>query len=156
MASTIPNHYTKGRPNKMADPEAAYQVAEMLVNGSTREQVAEVMGVRKEAVTRWKRDPRVQVHIKRLIKDRVYEITRKTDSEIASRLQNPGELTVKELLAIRSEFLGGALRDETNEVDEGTINEAAALLEDNPEAAEALRQLLSGSVPQAASEPSSE
>jgi transposase-like protein len=147
MASTVPNHYTKGRPHAMADPEKAQLVAQMLVDGATRAEVAEVMGVRPEAITRWKRDPRVQKHIKDLIKDRVYEITRKTDSEIASRLQNPQELTVKELLAIRSEFLGGQMREETTEVDEQAINEAAALLERNPDAAEQLRQLLKGQAP---------
>jgi transposase-like protein len=141
------------RPNTMADPELATKVAEMLVDGATRQEVADVMGVTPETVTRWRRDPRVQTHIKRLIKDRVYEITRKTDSEIASRLADPKALTVKELLAIRSEFLGGALREETQEVDEHTINEAAALLEDNPEAAAALRQLLSGGGSRAASTP---
>lgn len=138
------------RPNAMEDAEKAFHVAEMLVDGATRQDVADVMGVRPETVTRWRRDPRVQKHIKTLIKDRVYEVTRKTDSEIAKRLANPEDLTVKELLAIRAEFLGGALREETNEVDEATINEAAALLEDNPEAAAALRRLLSGDGPTAA------
>jgi hypothetical protein len=141
----------------MADPEMALAVAELLVNGATRQDIADVYGLGSlHTVTRWKSDPRVQVHIKRLIHERTYEITRKTDTEILNRLSNPEELTVKEILAIRQEFLGGTMREETESIDEATINEAAALLEDNPEAADMLREMLKGAVVPVAPEPSSE
>ena len=145
MASTIPNHYTGGRPSRLRDPEAVQQIAELLVAGCTREEIAIAMGVSDvKTVTNWKKDPRVQLAARKLVQDRVIDITRKVDSTIFGRLANPEDLTIKELLEIRKEFLGGALRDQTTEVDEATVNEALEFFESDPEAAAQLRALLGG------------
>ncbi len=135
----------RGRPHHLDDPEFAQQVAELFVAGCSRTEMCDALGVQDpKTITKWRRDPRVTTIAKKLISDRVLEITRKTDAEIATRLMNASELTVKEILDIRKEFLGGALREQTQEVDEHTINEAMSLFESNPEVAQQLRDLLAG------------
>ncbi len=61
---------------------------------------------------------------------------------IAERLQHAGDMTITELLAVRKEFLGGALRMQTEKADESTIVEAQDWLERNPKAADQLEELL--------------
>lgn len=122
------------RPHTLADPEKCRQVAEMFVAGCTRPEIAEVMGVSDlDTVTRWRRDPRVKAIAHKLIEDRVLEVTRKVDSVIAQRLQEAEQLTMKELLEVRKEFLGGKLREKTENVDEDTMAEAMDLLENDPD-----------------------
>lgn len=122
-----------GRPHTLADPEKCRQVAEMFVAGCTRPEIAEVMGITDlDTVTRWRRDPRVKAIAFKLIEDRVLEVTRKVDSVIAQRLQEAENLTMKELLEVRKEFLGGKLRERTENADEGTMAEAMELLENDP------------------------
>lgn len=134
-----------GRPNPLADPEFAKAVAQAFVDGNTRPQMCEMFGVSsQDTITRWRRDARVKAHALKLIEDRVLMVTRRVDGAIAQRLESCGDLTVKELLAIRKEFLGGALRSQTERADEETINEAQSWLEENPERAEELSRLLSG------------
>ncbi len=111
--------------------------------------MCEMFGVKdQDTITRWRRDARVKAYAMKLIEDRVLQVTRKVDGAIAQRLENAGELTVMELITIRREFLGGALRAQTEKADENTVNEAYAWLEQNPEAADALEDLLrTGKVP---------
>ena len=104
------------RPNPCADPAYALQVAELLAEGLTRREVADELGVKDvDTITRYKRDPRVKSHLTRLINERVQEVTRKVDAKIMGHLQRE-DLTVKELLDIRREFLGGALRNRLHQV----------------------------------------
>lgn len=119
-----------GRPHTLADPEKCRQVAEMFVAGCTRPEIAEVMGITDlDTVTRWRRDPRVKAIAHKLIDDRVLQITRKVDGVIAERLQHANEMSVRELLDIRKEFLGGKLREKTENVDDDTISQAMDALE---------------------------
>lgn len=132
------------RPNPLADPEFAQLVAQSFVDGLTREQMCEKFGRSDpDTITRWRRDPRVKSIAMRLIEDRVFEVTRKVDGKIAHKLAND-DLTVVELLAIRKEFLGGKLREQTERADEETAAEAQAWLEQNPEASLELEKLLRG------------
>jgi hypothetical protein len=102
-----------------------------------------MFGVKDPAtITRWRRDPRVKTYALKLIEDRVLQVTRKVDGVIAERLEHASDMTITELLAIRKEFLGGALRSQTEKADDETVNEAAAWLEANPERAAALETLL--------------
>lgn len=139
----------RGRPNPLNDPEFAQKVAEMFAAGASRKDMCEAFNVRDPmTVSRWRRDPRVKVHAMKIIEDRVLQVTRKVDGVIAARLDKAEEMTVTELLAIRKEFLGGSLRARTENVDGDTINEAQAWLENNPQAAEQLEQLLTtGKIP---------
>lgn len=137
------------RPNPLSDPQFAQRVAEMFAGGASRQDMCEAFGVRDPAtITRWRRDPRVKVFALKIIEDRVLQVTRKVDGVIANRLESAESMTITELLAIRKEFLGGALRQQTENVDGDTINEAQSWLESNPKAAEQLEQLLTtGAIP---------
>jgi hypothetical protein len=137
------------RHNPLADPEFAKQVAEMFAAGASRRDMAEVFGVKDvDTITRWRRDPRVKVHALKITEDRVLQVTRKVDGVIAERLEHANEMTVNELLAIRKEFLGGALRAQTERADDSTIGEMSEWLEKNPKAADKLEELLrTGDVP---------
>lgn len=111
--------------------------------------MCDILGVKdRDTITRWRRDPRVKGIILKLIEDRILQVTRKVDGVIADRLERADELTITELLAIRKEFLGGALRAQTEKADEDTIAEAQDWIERNPEAAEQLESLLTtGKIP---------
>jgi hypothetical protein len=56
-------------------------------------------------------------------------------------------MTVQELIMIRKEFLGGALRAQTEKADEATIAEGQDWLEKNPAAADQLDRMLRGEDP---------
>lgn len=132
------------RPNPLRDPEFAKAVAQAFVDGNSRQQMCELFGVKEpDTITRWRRDPRVKGYALKLIEDRVLQVTRKVDGKIAYMLER-NDLTVMELLAIRKEFLGGALRAQTEKADEATVNEAQDWLERNPDAADQLEHLLKG------------
>lgn len=132
-----------GRPHALADPDFAKSVAEAFAEGLSRAQMCDLFGVKdKDTITRWRRDPRVKAHALKIIEDRVLQVTRKVDASIAARLENPEEMTVKELLEIRKEFLGGALRMQTEKADDATVNEAVEALEENPNLADDLAELL--------------
>jgi hypothetical protein len=133
------------RPNPLADPTFAKQVAEAFAAGASRADMCEMFGVKDpDTITRWRRDPRVKSHALKIIEDRVLQVTRKVDGVIAERLEHASDMTVTELLAIRKEFLGGALRAQTERADDETIHEAQAFLEKNPEVAEQLEAMLAG------------
>ncbi len=139
----------KGRPNPLADPAFAKLVGEAFADGLSRKEMCVMFGVKDvDTITRWRRDPRVKAYALKLIEDRVLQVTRKVDGVIAYRLENASEMTVMELLAIRKEFLGGALRLQVERADEATVAEAQDWLEKNPEAADQLEALLrDGSLP---------
>ena len=138
-----------GRPSQLANPAFAQKVAELLAEGLSRQQVIERLEKAGLAhvedpmtITRWKRDPRVKGHLTKIINERVQEVTRKVDSKIAAILDRD-DLTVQELILIRKEFLGGALRDQTQQVDDQTVQEAMRAAED-PEFQTKLAALFAG------------
>lgn len=136
-----------GRPNPLAEPDFAKAVAEAFVAGQSRQQMCELFGVKDTAtITRWRRDPRVKAIALKLVEDRVLQITRRVDSAIEGRLEYASDMTVRELLDIRKEFLGGALRGQTEKADEATVTQAMEAMEENPELAEQLAELV-GSKP---------
>lgn len=106
--------------------------------------MAEVFNVNVDTITRWRRDPRVKAHAFKIIEDRVLQVTRKVDGVIADRLERASEMTITELLSIRKEFLGGALRARTESIDDGTIGEAQDFLENNPDAVELMERMFAG------------
>jgi hypothetical protein len=133
------------RPNPLADPEYARQVAEAFASGASRADMCDLFGVKDpDTITRWRRDPRVKAYALKIIEDRVLQVTRKVDGVIAARLEQAEDMTVQELIMIRKEFLGGALRAQTEKADEATISEMQEFLESNPDAMEHIDELLSG------------
>jgi hypothetical protein len=140
-------HVSTGPKPKIADPEFALQVAEAFAAGASRQEMADMFDVTRQTITKWRRDPRVKVHAFKIIEDRVLQVTRKVDGAIAERLERCSEMTVTELLAVRKEFLGGALRARTEGIDEGTIGEAQDWLDKNPDAVEQLERMFAGKDP---------
>ena len=139
---------TRGRPNPLNDPDFAKMVAQAFVDGNSRQQMADLFGVKDlETITRWRRDPRVKGHALKLVEDRVLEVTRKVDAKIANILSNKDDLTVAELLAIRKEFLGGALRMQTEKADDEVIGETQDWIENNPEKLDELKGILNAATP---------
>lgn len=133
------------RPNPFVNPEFTKQVAEAFAAGCSRREMCEMFGVKDEdTITRWRRDPRVKAVALRIIEDRVLQVTRKVDGVIAGRLEHAQNMTVRELLDIRKEFLGGALRAQTEKADEVAIQEAQEFLEKHPNAMEQLEDMLAG------------
>ncbi len=133
------------RPNPLADPDFAKQVAEAFAAGASRADMCEMFGVKDpDTITRWRRDARVKAYALKLIEDRVLQVTRKVDGVIAGRLEHAENMTIQELIMIRKEFLGGALRAQTEKADEATVAEAQDWLEANPEAADELDRILAG------------
>lgn len=109
----------------------------------SRQDMCEAFGVKDpDTITRWRRDPRVKVYALKLIEDRILQVTRKVDGVIAERLQHAEDMSIQELLAIRKEFLGGALRQQTEKADEATVVEAMKAVEDNPNLMEEIGKLL--------------
>lgn len=137
------------RPNPLADPDFAQQVAEAFAAGLSRGDMADMFSVKdKDTITRWRRDPRVKTRALKIIEDRVLQVTRKVDGVIAERLEHAADMTITELLAIRKEFLGGALRAQTEKADEATITEAVEAMERDPNLADHVAALFEkGEVP---------
>lgn len=137
------------RPNPLADPEFAKQVAELFAAGASRAEMCELLGVKdRDTITRWRRDPRVKAFALKIIEDRILQVTRKVDGVIAERLEHAEEMTIQELIMIRKEFLGGALRQQTEKADEETVAEGQRWLEENPDGAAQLEELLrTGTLP---------
>lgn len=136
------------RTNPLSDPAFAQTVAEAFASGASRQDMCDLFGVEsRDTITRWRRDPRVAARVLKLIEDRVMQVTRKVDGVIAARLEYADEMTIAELLSIRKEFLGGALRAQTEKADEATVQEAQEFLESNPEAMEQLEAILRGEAP---------
>jgi transposase len=132
----------RGRPSKLRDTEYAKMVAVMFVDGMSARQMAADLGVSQWTINQWRRDPRIKAHTTKLIQDRILQITRKTDAEIQRRLENAEKLSTKEILAIRSEFLGGKLRDKTEDVDDETVSEAMKAIEENPQLVDQFLEVL--------------
>lgn len=132
-----------GRRSKLDDPEVQELVGRAFNDGQTRAQMAATFGVAPSTISVWKRDPRVNAVIKRLQEERIFEITRKVDGRIHSLLQQE-DLSLKDLLAIRKEFVGGAMRQSMEKADEETVAQAVEALEDNPDLAAEIEKLLSG------------
>src|ERR1044072_9791682 len=122
----------------VADTDNAKLVATMFVNGMTARQMAVELDVSEWTIGQWRRDPRVKAHAHKLIEDRIIQIGRRVDSQIEQRLMEADKLSIRELLEIRKEFLGGALRRQTEDIDEGTVNAAGAAIERNPALVEQL------------------
>lgn len=138
-----------GRPSYLDDPEHAKAVAAAFADGLTREKMCEMFGVSDPyTITRWRKDPRVRAHAMRLIEDRLMRSGARIEKIIEGRLQHPEKLTIKELIALRHELLGGKLRESIEgKPDADTINELETALEEDPGMIERLREALGDEEP---------
>lgn len=127
-------------------PEKIDLFAKALSDGATNVELTQLFNCHERTVRDYKKNPLVKAAALKYIEDRVLRITRRTDSEIEQRLEDPADMTVDELLRVRKEFLGGALRLQTtgDAKDGQTINDTMEKLEGDPEFAAELQQLLAG------------
>jgi len=135
------------RPHALADPDYVKEVAEAFANGCTREEMSETFSVTKATITRWRKDPRVKRQVHTILGERVQRVSSKVDSVIEARLQNAENLTIKELLDIRREFVGDNLRNKLDEADGDTINAAMEAVED-PDFVAKLAGMMDSSTPE--------
>lgn len=133
-----------GRPHGLSDPERVKLAAAMYVEGLTRAEMAEQLGVSEWTITQWRKDPRIRAQVTKLVEDRVMRIVGRTDHIIEARLQHADEMDTDLLLRIRKEFLGGAFRalHEGGKADDETVYEAMNEVEADPELLSGLRELL--------------
>jgi trehalose-6-phosphate synthase len=137
----------RGVQSAISDPEYAKLVAEAVVAGLTLKQLSENFEISMDTARRWRRDPRIKAHALKMVEDRVIQITRKVDSVIEARLAHASEMSMKELLDIRKEYLGGALRTQTERGDDEVTSAAMDLLEQNPDLASKMVALLQAKGP---------
>lgn len=142
------------RPTPLSDPEFAKTVAAAFVSGMTHKDIAAQFNIHPDTVTYWRRDPRVKAHAMKMIEDRVLAVTRRIDSIIEGRLQHAENMSIKDLVMLRKEFLGGALRQQTENADEQTISEVMTALDKNPDLADQLQALVEsgGKLPEPAAD----
>lgn len=138
----------RGRPSKLDEPEYVELFAQAVAEGFTAAELASIFMIGARTVRTHRNDPRVRAAALKFIEERVLRITRKVDSQIEQRLQNVAELDTVTLLKIRKEFLGGVFRSQTQggKDDPDTINAAQAQLEDDPELAAKLMDLIQSKV----------
>lgn len=134
------------RISRLANPDFAKAVGEAYADGCSRTEMSEMFGAHVDTITDWCRDPRVQAHAARFAQERVNQITRITDREILKRLEDADEMDTELMLKIRKEFLERALKIDLGKGAENaeTINEVVQNLEDNPELARQLQEMVAG------------
>lgn len=129
------------RPSRLENPDFCKQVAELMITGMTRQEIADELDVgHLETITRWRRDPRVKVIALKLIEDRTIQISRRVDSRVEAMLRDEN-LTLKELLAVRKEYLGGQARAQSEKADAETVNEATEMMGDPDELEKFLQEM---------------
>lgn len=140
----VPSFKKRGRPSFFDDAERVELFAEALAAGLKLKEIAAMFGVSEWSCTQYKKDPRMKAAVFRRIEERVHRVTRVVDAKIEERLEEADDLDTDTLLKIRKEFLGGALRLQTqgNQADANTINNAMDEIESNPQFAAELQQLL--------------
>lgn len=133
-----------GRSPVLDDAEMLELFVQSLCNGMSNSELADMFNVTTRSVSTYKHDPRVRAASLKYIEERVIRVARQVDTEIEKRLEDCDELDTVTLLKIRKEFLGGALRMQTQggKTDAKTINEAMDEIESNPEFAKELQELL--------------
>lgn len=142
------------RPTPLSNPEFAKSVAAAFVSGLTHKDIAAQFGIHPDTVTSWRRDPRVKAHAMKMIEDRVIAVTRRIDAIIEGRLQHADNLSMKDLVMLRKEMLGGTLRAQTENADDATISEVMTALDKNPDLADQLQALVEsgGKLPEPATD----
>lgn len=140
----------RGRPTILSDPDVVDLFAKGVTDGLTTKELADTFAISERIVRSYKNDPRVKAAALKFINERIVRITSRTDAKLDSILLSPkfNDLPLEDqvalLLKVRKEYLGGILRmqAEGGKVDAETINEAMEELEENPQFATELRELM--------------
>lgn len=143
MASTSLARY--GPRGYLDDPTQLQLFAECIAAGLSAKEIVELLHVSTKSVARYRKDQRVIAAAMKIIEARVVRITRRIDSEIERRLvEEVFDIDTDTLLRIRKEFLSGQLRAQVqvNDPSAETINDAIAQIEESPQFAAELQELL--------------
>lgn len=98
------------------------RIAELYADGFSNKAIAETVHAQyaeiedvpvKQTIINWRHDEQVENKVHALMRERIGRIVRRTDAELANRLDNAEELTVKEIIEIRKEIAPS--RDVLNE-----------------------------------------
>lgn len=120
------------RPSKLNNPEFVKLFAADYVEGMSTRQLMDKYEVHRDTIYAWSRDPRVRAQASKLAEDRIHRVTRRVDRELERRLEDSDELDIKELLAIRKEFLGNSFKfAEDKELSAEQINDTLTSLEND-------------------------
>lgn len=108
--------------------------------------MAEEFGVSTQTITTWLRDPRVTGPAAALTHERILRITRKIDNEIEDRLSTVEDMDTELVLKIRKEYLSKAIVDTSKAQNNTaqTTTDVQGALEENPEFAKAVAELMNG------------
>ena len=112
-----------GRPSGLDQDDTREELAKLLVRGLSGPEIGEIMGRHKDTINVWRHDAAVQEMVAKLRRERVNKFVSQIDSELEKRLENIEDLSVQELLKIRS-----------------TVNPKAGETDRGPTAEEARRQ----------------
>lgn len=132
------------RTSRLENADYAKTVAEAYNNGMSHNDMADEFGVTPHTIGSWVRDPRVQAHAARFAQERINRITRKIDSEIEERLDEVKDMDIEVMLKVRKEFLDRAMKVDIGKAGQTpeTINEVVGTLEENPDLARELKEML--------------
>lgn len=138
----------KSNFNNLNDPEFAKLVAELYIQGASRPEMADTFNVTPRTISTWTRDPRVQAHARTMAVERVQRITRKIDGEMEARLAGVEDWDTEVLLKVRKEYIERALKIGAgdNMDSASATNEIAEAMDESPDFAEQLLELLKGRV----------
>lgn len=123
------------------DPEGQAQFAELVADGATRKQIAEVFSIDTDTVTEWKKRPEIQERVNKLRRERSQRVLTHVDKKIMGRLESEEvDIPTETLLRIRQTYAGEVPLDNKGDADSA----AAALLKaahDDPQLAALLKGL---------------
>lgn len=137
-----------GRISALADSEFAHMVADAYVKGLSREEMAYLFSVSERTITNWRQDQRVLSIAKKLHEERLMEMTRVIDAEMAGRLKGSRikQMDDETLLKFRKELVGNVQKVElTGQLNTGSaVGDAWKALDDDPELAAKVAGLVMG------------
>lgn len=120
------------RPSKLANPEFVKLFAADYVEGMSLRELSNKYEIHRDTAFVWSNDPRVRAQAAKLAEDRIQRVTRRVDRELERRLEDADELEVKDLLAIRKEFLGNSFKfTEDKQISADQINDTLTNMEDD-------------------------
>lgn len=140
----MPRPNGSGRINRLDDADFAKEIATLYVGGASLNEIAANVDCHSTTVRAWIKDPRVRAHIRTLTRERVTRVSRRLDGEVEARLAHVSDWDLDTILKVRKEYLRPVLLEDGGADEAAATNEIAEQMDQNPEFAEQLRELLAG------------
>lgn len=119
------------------NPELVDKLAELLAEGCSHRQIAEVFDVNQRTISDWRRRGDVQAVMAKKITERASRILRHTDSRVEKHLEQNPKISLDQLLRIRREFAGSTVTVKESVDKSGALTELMQQLHENPDLAAA-------------------